>query len=152
MGVGRSQEVPARANEVGKLIVTDAGGHPMYVDGTREACLKYAKCVIKAAGAYPLKHADEIFRRSFTKLMTLKAAHPFDTAVEMLAEYHPSHLRPSEEELRKANEKIGQAKEAQKRASEELSEAKDEAKALRLAVVRSTESGDRAAGTSQDSF
>ena len=24
-----SKEVPARANEVGKLIVTDAGGHPM---------------------------------------------------------------------------------------------------------------------------
>ena len=56
-------------------------------------------------------------------------------------------MKRSEEELRKANEKIGHAKDHRKRCLAELAEAKDEIQALRLAVVRSTEAGERAAGT-----
>ena len=99
-----SKEIPARSDDVGKLIVQDGSGNPIYVDGTREACLRYAKAVIRAIGNYPVRHADEILRRSFAKLMALKATHHFDICVDMLVEYHPSHLRPSEEELRRSEE------------------------------------------------
>ena len=128
-----SKEIPARGDEVGKLLVTDASGNPIYVDGTREACLKWAKAVIRSIGYYNLKYADEIIRRSFTKVMALKVQHHFDSAVEMLVEYHPSHLRPSDEELRKAEEASRQKKAAgEKRRLEQLAA---EAKKYRIARV-----------------
>ena len=116
-----SKEVPARSDDIGKLLVQDGSGNPIYVDGTREGCLRYAKAVIRAIGQYPLRHADEIVRRSFTKLMALKANHHFDIAVDMLIEYHPSHLRPSEEELRRSEEAARQR--AKKRREAEAAEA-----------------------------
>ena len=42
-----SREIPARSDDVGKLIVQDGSGNPIYVDGTREGCLRYAKAVIR---------------------------------------------------------------------------------------------------------
>lgn len=99
-----SKEIPAREDNVGRLLVTDSSGGAIYVDGTREACLKWVKACIKSIGQYPTRHADSIIRRSFMKLMQLKMTHHFDTAVGILVEYHPSFLRPTEEELRKVEE------------------------------------------------
>ena len=109
-----SKEIPARSDDIGKLLVMDGSGNPIYVEGTREATLRYAKAMIRAIGQYPRVHADEIVRRSFTKLMALTATHHFDTAVGMLVEYHPSHLRPSEDELRRA-EDVARQRAAKKR-------------------------------------
>lgn len=133
-----SKEIPARSDDVGKLLVQDGSGNPIYVDGTRECCLRYAKAVIRAIGQYPIRHADEIVRRSFTKLMALKATHHFDIAVEMLTEYHPSHLRPSEEELHRSDE-IARQRSKRRREAEAAEAARRKARLAKPEAVKQEE-------------
>ena len=111
-----SYEVDPNADRDGEVpvLASDGSGGKMCVAGTVNACYDLMFETIKAIGIYPLKHADSIFRNSFEMAMELAGEHHFDKAVKLLVEYHPSALRPNEEELREGgarqtnSRKVGQ--------------------------------------------
>ena len=111
-------------------------GTHMMVHATYPEVMQYFELLLTAMSGYTLRFADSIFKRSFTKLMSLFDKHGFQKAVQDLKEKHGSHLRPSDEELASfENEKRTKAT-ANERQNRELAERRAGEKARRDAVAR----------------
>ena len=105
-----SYEVDPNADREGEVpVMASDGSGKMCVAGTLNACYDLMFETVRAIGLYPLRHADSIFRSSFERVMDLSSKHHFDRAVEIAVEYHPSAFRPTEEELREAEQSSRQA-------------------------------------------